>query len=244
MIEAIDTLERAFAHKKSFTVVAYVDTVGLTQSESGTETVRHFARHPRARFFLPRPNAGIEFNGLEVRDYMAEHVDDPKIDEWLQDQNIVSGTELQGRVTKFTESCGTREHWRNHWKDIYAQMWQNFSPIQEYKDDFELFLQTYEHRYRMYEAWVPQRLRELGIDTDDPTKVAWFPMIWRSKKYNTHFDRMYEDVERVQRDAKEVRQFPLQLLDPLTRRVSYTAEEILEALGRPRKVTNGVIYEE
>lgn len=237
IIEAAEALDTAFASDPEFTVITFVDLVGITGSDLGTSVVSHFAQSPRTRFIAPIPNEAIERQGMELRDYVREHENDAALDKWLRkEQRVITGTRFRGNARELVESSGTREAWERHWRDIYAQLTQDLKFLDPTQKSFEQFLASDDLRFRLYQDWLPVRLKELGVDTDDPDRFTFVPNPRVPGELHTHFNRMYE------RSRRRKHQFPLNLLESEQKGKALDADTILEAMGMERHTQPTTIF--
>lgn len=246
--DAVETVDTAFAGDPEFTVITFVDLVGITESDLGTSVVSHFAQHPRTRFIAPTPNGAIERQGMELRDYVREHENDAALDVWLrQERQVITGTRFRGNARELVESSGTREAWERHWRDIYDQLTQKTKLLDPDQKSFEQFLADDDLRFRLYEDWLPQRLTELGVHVDEvigtdrddqnaPSRFAIVPNPRVPGELHTHFNRMYE------RKRQRKHHFPLSLLGPDQKEQIFDANAILTAMGMERHSQSTTIF--
>jgi hypothetical protein len=235
--EGTEMLDSAFAGDPEFTVITFVDLVGITESDLGTSVVSHFAKSPRTRFIAPAPNGAIERQGMELRDYVREHENDESLDTWLRlERHVITGTRFKGHARELVESSGTRDAWERHWRDIYTQLTQKTNLLDPDRLSLEEFLANDDLRFRLYEDWLPQRLRELGVDTTDPDRFTFVPNPQVPDELHTHFNRMYE------RNRKRKHHFPLTLLGSDQEGRTLDADTILDAMGMKRRSQSTTIF--
>lgn len=228
MIEAVEAFDQAFTDHPDYHAEISIDTVGITKSDLGTSLVQRFADDPTVRFFGIIPWEVIEQKGLALREGVAESADDPR--RVFEALKVDPGATLEGHTDEFVESHGTREAWRRHWTDIFAQM-QGMEGFEAYSvDDLQTFLDTPQVRYRMYEHWLPGRMAELGVDSTDPAKFEIVQNPYIGDGLHIHFGRMYGKETRA--PGKKRRHFPMHLLDPKTRTSDISAAIILDAIGQ------------
>lgn len=236
IVDAIDVLRNVFTHDPEYTVAVYVDTVGITESDLGTEAVRHFVNDPFTRFFFPEPNQQVEESGLAIRREMAQIAQErrnptgttPNASRYLRKMKKIPGIDMRGREERFVESCGMEDAWRRHWADVLTQMKKVPGTLEMTNDQITLdsFLKDFDLRAKYYLKWLPVRMEELGIDYRSD-QAQTLPNLF-ADEIHTHFDRMYLDPAEAKH---EVYHFPMQLLGPDVDLHSLTKEQILQAMG-------------
>lgn len=150
-------------------------------------------------------------------------------------------------------SAGTEEAWRRHWEDYYTQMKRHERVVGNVPPRFEQFIsndpEAKERRFRMYQRWIPERMKELGAVEDEKHRKVTYVDNTFVVKYDannnpvsgihSHFDRIYG---KKRRGEILYRHFPLNLLLDNRPTSLYTANDVIEGMRRNKPVSR-VIYE-
>lgn len=231
--QGVDITRKLFTGHPTLTVIVFVDVVGITQSDLGTTAVAHLARgekqrHEEAnrkgesttvlvRFFAPEPNEFVEREGLDLRDkirLIAQQEDLRNVDEIFKEKRVYPGRRFKGKEELFVKSCGMREAWERHWRDIYQQLITT-GYVDPRETDIAAFLADSfvqrSNRFSAYISWLPERLEELGVESTNPDYFRFLPNIFIQDGIHTHFTRLYqEETQKEKRVANH--HFPLYLL--------------------------------
>lgn len=100
--------------------------------------------------------------------------------------------------------------------------------------DVETFLGEAQTRYRMYEHWLPGRMSELGVASEDSERFEIVQNPYIGDGLHIHFGRMYGKETRTPGGKR--RHFPMDLLDPQKKSSEITADMILESIGELDRV--------
>lgn len=106
-----------------------------------------------------------------------------------------------------------RKAWERHWKDIYQQL-ITVGYIDPRETNIAAFLADNfvqrSNRFSAYIAWLPERLRELGIESTKFDYFRFLPNIFIQDGIHTHVTRLYQEKQRGKKAVNH--HFPLHLL--------------------------------
>ncbi len=253
IIQGVDITQRLFTGHPNFTVITFVDVVGITQSDLGTSAVTYLADYEkkrqeeaqkigeatnvRVRFFAPEPNELVEREGLDLREQIrliAQQKNLGNVDEIFKEKRVYPGRKFKGEEELFVKSCGMREAWERQWKDIYQQLITK-GYIDPRETDFSTFLSDSSvqiaKRHWAYLSWLPERMEELGIESANQDYFRFLPNIFIQGGLHTHFSRLYQEQKKSQSKRKVMHHFPLHLLGSNSDTSIIKEEELLAEMG-------------
>ncbi|GIW61503.1 MAG: hypothetical protein KatS3mg089_0355 [Patescibacteria group bacterium] len=176
----------------------------------------------------------MEREGLDLRDkirLIAQQEDLGNVDEIFKEKRVYPGRRFKGKEELFVKSCGMREAWERHWRDIYQQLITT-GYIDPRETDIAAFLaDSFVQRSNLFSAyisWLPERLEELGVESANPDYFRFLPNIFIQDGIHTHFTRLYQ--EETQKERRVVNHhFPLHLLGADNNAIK--EEELLTEMG-------------
>lgn len=224
MIDAVDVTRAAFTDHPDLTIGTYVELVGITEyRDLGRSTLENLITLPNSRIFLPQPDRKVEARSRALRNEIPIFIAKPEeekgeeqqkqtIDEWLLSQNLIPGQKLEGRESELLQSVGVDRVFLLQLKDIIKQMRRRHIDIFAYhgRPNFRSFVEDQDTRFAMYGKWLPRRMQELGVASEDMAKKIVFmdnPYI-EDQAIHMHFGRAHG--EKIK--GRKNHHFPLEIL--------------------------------
>lgn len=198
MKDGVEMLREIFTNDPDHSVVAAVDTVALTKRiDTGGGLYRQLASDENVHTTAIKPNPIIEKLAYTIRVYLAEHPDDPKLNEYVRQLGVDFGVDLTHAAMAIVQSSGNPFARINTLKDYYTQLFDKVAKAKMqhhfvYDDlSFEKFEADAHLRSAIYNEFYPVRLEELGVRHQRLTIVQNVPIPKSvSKVVHSHFNRL------------------------------------------------------